>query len=35
MDRIAAQGLLNHAMAGSLLGSVEVYMEDIVAGAGV
>ncbi|KAK9902043.1 hypothetical protein WJX75_002333 [Coccomyxa subellipsoidea] len=28
-----AEGLLNHAMAGSLLGSVEVYMEDIVAGA--
>ncbi|BDA50979.1 probable fanconi anemia group I protein homolog [Coccomyxa sp. Obi] len=27
-------GLLNHAMAGALLSSMEVYMEDIVAGAG-
>ena len=28
------QGLYNHAKAGSLLGALEVFMEDIIAGAG-
>lgn len=28
------QGLLNHAKGGTLLGCIEVYLEDIVDGAG-